>query len=108
LGLACASGYIELVTVLLAINANVEDKGHKNETTPLMEACANGHKQIVQLLLRHKANVNAQSACGNTPLHYAVQHNHIDIVEMLIKNFSGKIFNVFEIKAFDSFYLSIC
>lgn len=26
LGLACASGYIELVTVLLAINANVEDK----------------------------------------------------------------------------------
>ena len=44
LGLACASGYIELVTVLLAINANVEDKGHKNESTPLMEACANGHK----------------------------------------------------------------
>ena len=29
LGLACASGYIELVTVLLAINANVEDKGEK-------------------------------------------------------------------------------
>ena len=64
LGLACASGYIELVTVLLAINANVEDKGHKNEATPLMEACANGHKQIVQLLLKHGANFNAQSACG--------------------------------------------
>lgn len=64
LGLACASGYIELVTVLLAINANVEDKGHKNESTPLMEACANGHKQIVQLLLKHGANFNAQSACG--------------------------------------------
>jgi len=88
LGLACASGYIELVTVLLAINANVEDKGHKNESTPLMEACANGHRQIVQLLLKHGANVNAQSACGNTPLHCAVQHNHAEIVELLIK-FAG-------------------
>jgi len=86
LGLACASGYIELVTVLLAINANVEDKGHKNESTPLMEACANGHKQIVQLLLKHGANVNAQSACGNTPLHCAVQHNHPEIVELLLKS----------------------
>jgi ankyrin repeat domain-containing protein 17 len=75
-----------LVTVLLAINANVEDKGHKNETTPLMEACANGHKQIVQLLLKHNANINAQSARGNTPLHYAIQHNYTEIVEILIKH----------------------
>jgi len=81
LGLACASGYIELYTVLLGINANVEDKGHKNESTPLMKACANGHRQIFQLLLKHGANVNAQLACGNTPLHCAVQHNHAEIVE---------------------------
>lgn len=85
LGLACASGYIELVTVLLAINANVEDKGHKNESTPLMEACANGHKQIVQLLLKHGANVNAQSASGNSPLHSAVLHGHSQVVELLVE-----------------------
>lgn len=91
LGLACASGYIELVTVLLAINANIEDKGHKNETTPLMEACANGHKPIVQLLLKHGANLNAQSSCGNTPLHYAVQHNFIEIVELLLKDTSSSL-----------------
>ena len=85
LGLACASGYIELVSVLLAINANIEDKGHKNESTPLIEACDNGHEQIVELLLKHGANVNAKSACRNTPMHYAVQHNFVAIVKLLLK-----------------------
>jgi ankyrin repeat domain-containing protein 17 len=51
-----------------------------------MEACSNGHKQIVELLLKHGANLNAQSACGNTPLHCAVQNNQIEIVEILLKH----------------------
>lgn len=83
--MACASGYIELVSVLLAINANIEDKGHKNESTPLIEACDNGHEQIVELLLKHGANVNAKAANGNTPMHYAVQHNYTGILKLLLK-----------------------
>uniref|UniRef100_A0A6P7GGN1 Ankyrin repeat domain-containing protein 17-like n=1 Tax=Diabrotica virgifera virgifera TaxID=50390 RepID=A0A6P7GGN1_DIAVI len=48
-------------TVLLAMHANVEDRGIKGECTPLMEAASAGHLDIVRLLVAHGADVNAQS-----------------------------------------------
>ena len=89
LGLACASGYLELVSVLLAINSNqnldsVSKSKIKNESTPLIEACSNGHEQIVELLLKHGANPNKKSSIGSSPLHYAIQNQHANIVKKLI------------------------
>ncbi|RNA24175.1 ankyrin repeat domain-containing 17, partial [Brachionus plicatilis] len=88
LGLACASGYLELVSVLLAINSNsnldtVSKSKIKNESTPLIEACSNGHEQIVELLLKHGANPNKKSSSGSSPLHYAIQNQHANIVKKL-------------------------
>ena len=57
--------------VLLAMRANVEDRGMKGDCTPLMEAASSGHLEIVKLLISHGADVNAQSSSGNTPLMYA-------------------------------------
>ena len=50
--------------VLLAMNANVEDRGIKGDCTPLMEAASGGFVDIVQLLILHGADVNAQSSAG--------------------------------------------
>lgn len=50
--------------VLLAMHANVEDRGIKGECTPLMEAASAGHIEIVRLLVAHGADVNAQSTSG--------------------------------------------
>lgn len=50
--------------VLLAMHANVEDRGIKGDITPLMAAANGGHVKIVKLLLAHKADVNAQSSTG--------------------------------------------
>ena len=50
--------------VLLAMRANVEDRGMKGDCTPLMEAASAGHTEIVKLLLSHNAEVNAQSSSG--------------------------------------------
>lgn len=50
--------------VLLAMNANVEDRGIKGDCTPLMEAASAGHVDIVSLLIAHGADVNAQSTSG--------------------------------------------
>lgn len=97
LGLACASGYLELVSVLLAINSNsnldtVSKSKIKNESTPLIEACSNGHEQIVELLLKHGANPNKKSSSGSTPLHYAIQNQHSNIVKKLIETCKENIF----------------
>lgn len=64
LALACSSGYFELARVLLAMGANVDDRGSKGDLTPLMDAASQGHVEIVKLLINHGADVNAQSACG--------------------------------------------
>lgn len=64
LSLACSAGYYELAQVLLAMHANVEDRGIKGDCTPLMEAASAGHHDIVRLLIAHGAEVNAQSSSG--------------------------------------------
>lgn len=86
LALACSSGYFELARVLLAMGANVDDRGSKGDLTPLMDAASQGHLEIVRLLLSHGADVNAQSACGNSPLMYACAAGHEDIVRELLKS----------------------
>ncbi|XP_050430101.1 ankyrin repeat domain-containing protein 17 isoform X3 [Adelges cooleyi] len=84
LSLACSAGYYELAQVLLAMQANVEDRGIKGDCTPLMEAASSGFVEIVRLLLAHGADVNALSSTGNTPLMYACAGGHVDTVKELL------------------------
>ncbi|XP_070515069.1 ankyrin repeat domain-containing protein 17 isoform X3 [Cardiocondyla obscurior] len=84
LSLACSAGYYELAQVLLAMNANVEDRGIKGDCTPLMEAASAGHVDIVTLLIAHGADVNAQSTSGNTPLMYGCAGGHEEVVRVLL------------------------
>ncbi|CAH0553399.1 unnamed protein product [Brassicogethes aeneus] len=86
LSLACSAGYFELAQVLLAMHANVEDRGIKGECTPLMEAASAGHLDIVKLLVAHGADVNAQSTSGNTPLMYGCAGGHTEVVKFLLEN----------------------
>ena len=53
-----------ILQVLVAMRANVEDRGMKGDCTPLMEAASAGHLDIVNLLIAHEADVNAQSSSG--------------------------------------------
>ena len=85
LSLACSAGYYELAQVLLAMRANVEDRGMKGDCTPLMEAASAGHTDIVRLLIAHGADVNAQSSSGNTPLMYAAMENKHTTIERMIQ-----------------------
>ena len=71
--------------VLLAMRANVEDRGMKGDCTPLMEAASSGHLEIVKLLISHGADVNAQSSSGNTPLMYACASGHAEVVRALLE-----------------------
>lgn len=84
LSLACSAGYYELAQVLLAMSAQVEDRGQKNDCTPLMEAASAGHVDIIKLLIDHNADVNAQSSTGNTPLMYACAGGHVRAVKQLL------------------------
>uniref|UniRef100_A0A452UI37 Ankyrin repeat and KH domain-containing protein 1 n=1 Tax=Ursus maritimus TaxID=29073 RepID=A0A452UI37_URSMA len=73
-----------VLKVLLAMHANVEDRGNKGDITPLMAASSGGYLDIVKLLLLHDADVNSQSATGNTALTYACAGGFVDIVKVLL------------------------
>ncbi|KAG1661828.1 Ankyrin repeat domain-containing protein 17 [Nymphon striatum] len=67
-----------------ALKSNLEDRGNKNDSTPLMCAASSGNLDIVKLLLKNGADINAQSLTGNTPLMCACSGGFEDIVRLLL------------------------
>lgn len=67
------------------MSAQVEDRGQKNDCTPLMEAASAGHEDIIRLLISHGADVNATSSSNNTPLMYACAGGHVEAVKVLLE-----------------------
>lgn len=57
-----------------------------NRKTPLIFVADYGWLEAAEFLLKKGANINAQERGGYTPLIRAVQGNHEDIVDLLLKN----------------------
>lgn len=54
--------------------------------TPLHIACIYGRTKIVKMLLSHGGDINIKCNEGMTPIMYAIQENHFDVIRT-IKNF---------------------
>jgi uncharacterized protein len=75
-----------LIPNLLARGAYIDTKNNFGHT-PLHLCCAQGRLYAVTCLLHKGADVNAPTAVESgsvTPLHLAIQHNHSDIVRLLL------------------------
>ena len=85
---ACKVNNPFLVKVLIDFNANVYTTDEYNNT-PLHYAVANGHTLLVEELLKKVDNlyVNAGNKNGDTAMSLAIQTEHYDIFELLVKFF---------------------
>ncbi|CAL8096056.1 unnamed protein product [Calicophoron daubneyi] len=79
---ACMLGNVEAVRLLIdsGLHPNVGNvEGH----TPLCDAALHGSVEIVALLLQYGVDVNPPSYWGS-PLLYATQNQHLDVMRLLI------------------------
>ena len=81
--IACQDRHTEVVTTLLAANANV-DQANSNGTKPLHIATAKGHAEVVTTLLAASANINQADNGGATPLSLACRLGHTEVVTKLL------------------------
>jgi ankyrin repeat protein len=84
---AVDAGFKDIVELLIArgvdVNAEIPWAWH---WTALHSAAAKGQKEIAELLINAGANVNERSGSDRTPLWYAQEGGHTEIVELLRKH----------------------
>ncbi|KAL8603834.1 hypothetical protein ACOMHN_049653 [Nucella lapillus] len=80
---ASRKGSKDVVEMLLAKGAELENRSTLN-MTPLVQAVCYSDREVVELLLSRGANTNSLSNFLFTPLHHAIVHQKLDLVELLI------------------------
>jgi ankyrin repeat protein len=81
--ISAASGYIDLMKVLLAAGAD-PNRQDQHQDTPLMAAVRIGSRDAVKLLLDSRADPNQRDGSGRTAMHWAARSGHVDIVRTVL------------------------
>jgi ankyrin repeat protein len=87
---AASYGNLEIVKMLLVAGANPDEL----HGSPLQSAAYYGHTEIAKTLLAWHADANSRNYFWKTPLHYAAENGHAEILLELIH--AGANPNVFE------------
>jgi ankyrin repeat protein len=90
LSYAASKGKLDIVNMLVLAGANPDE--HKGR--PLQNAAYYGQTEIAKTLLSWHADANSRNYFWKTPLHYAAENGHAEIVWALIH--AGANPNVFE------------
>ncbi len=83
LTLAAKLGHIEIVSTLLAHNANI-DQVSATSATPLMKATFAGHSEVVKLLIANKANLRLEHNNGFEAFDWALENGNSELMKLLI------------------------
>jgi ankyrin repeat protein len=79
---AVANNHVEIAKILVKRGSNVNHR-YEGGVSPLMEACLNGNLELVNFLLENGADPTAKTKDEKTPLTFAKEKNHGEVVEAL-------------------------
>ncbi|XP_037584743.1 ankyrin repeat domain-containing protein 18A-like [Cebus imitator] len=85
LHLACVYGHVEVVSLLVSRQCQI-DIGDRLNRTPLMKAVHGQEENCSIYLLKHGASPNIQDVYGNTALHYAIYNKGTSLAEKLLSH----------------------
>ena len=105
LHLACSSGNVAAVDVLLASQGVEVDARDNSQDSPLHEACITGDEVIVEKLLKrmneNKITPLLENDEKQTPLHLACSEGHTEVVTLILKYVSNMYTFLDESRCFD-------
>ena len=85
---ACREGNLEIVKFLLENGSNNNKTNRYSTIYPIFDAITSNNEKtlfsILKLLIDNGADVNNSDSFGNTLLHYAVDRENKDLIELLI------------------------
>lgn len=79
---AAAYGHVGVMEMLLTAGAKTTHESAGN--FPLLVGAGNGNLPVVEILLAFKADVNETNSDGASALQYAMEANHIPIINLLV------------------------
>ena len=92
LWLACKNGLeVDVKNLLLDPNMDIEERGGRYNTTPLMVASQNNFTNIVQLLVDAGADTSARDMRGMTAFHLAKSESHLPTMNILLDHGSDEM-----------------
>lgn len=80
---AVEHGFLEMATILIEANANVNAVSKYDGMRPLHAAALVGHSECVKLLVTHKANITLVDNSYFLPFFFAIRYDYIDCVRQL-------------------------
>jgi ankyrin repeat protein len=82
---AAGRGHLEMVEMLIMVNADINAPASWGGYTALQEAAKGGHLEVLERLIIANANINAPASWGGyTALQEAAKCGHLEVVERLI------------------------
>jgi len=82
---ACSTDNDQIINILIDAGASIDYNEYFGKT-PLMESANSGFYISAQALINRKANVNFKNDDGETPLVYAIKHNDLAMIKLLVEN----------------------
>ena len=83
---AASTGRLDLIKLLIAEGADVNQSPETRRPSALHEAARGNYLDVAEFLIDAGANVNALARAERTPLHQAVMMNHLEIAKLLIQH----------------------
>ena len=82
---------IDKMKKLLKKGVDINEKDEEFGNTPLNTAIAKDNEEMALLLLENGADASVQDNEGNNALHYAVEHNMVDLAKIILNKFHETI-----------------
>ncbi|KAF0698564.1 Aste57867_10828 [Aphanomyces stellatus] len=83
---AASKEFTDIVMELLRFGANANATNPVFGVTPIFLASMNGHGNITKERVQYGADINAKKYNGQTPLHVAIKHGHINVVNQILQS----------------------